>query len=431
MKINIGRDSLHAHNLSEHSQGYRYRLASQWLEFSFEHVEINTIDHFISTGQQFVYEIGTNNGPKYWCVSTDGKCNLFQLLSDKLINALKKRQCVLHIDQTMEAFPLHEYETPYNDPRPVDFYKHIHYFLDSNQIDGTQVIYSTSNLLEPDEYEKWLNKHNIQKKINIVALPFFACATQQRGFFDLVDRPDTGDNPHDVLYEDQLAFKSTNDCAVFNCLNRVDRVHRNAFVAMLNHYDLIENNIVSHNIFMPHIKDYIMMERWPDHPAFQKSNVHDTKNKLPLTYDMKNFDVNYAQNFNKDIYKKTWFSVITETFYQEPCPVVFFSEKIFKPMRAHHPFIVVGHPHSIKWLNKIGFITFDKWWDESYDDIQDPTQRMDEICRLLTKLSTFDQSQWIKIYQQQQHVLKHNYKKLIETNWYADMYRSTIGNIFK
>ena len=430
MKINIAHDSLNYHNLYESTKDNRYRTASQWLEFSFEYPTIKTVDHFLNTDERFVYEIGTHNGPKYWCITPDGKHNIFDYIPKKIIRALHTGQCALHIDQTMEAFPLHEYLTTYNDPRPVDYYKSIHNFLHTNKIKPKQLIFSTSNLLEHDLYDTWCKKNKQNEKFNIVSLPYFACATQQRGFFDLIDKPDTGDDPHDVSYADQMQYKKTNTIQNFNCLNRVERVHRYAFISMLNYYNLIDNNIVSHNVYPTHIKDFIMMERWPDHPAWQKENVHDTAKILPLVYDMKDFKVNYAQNFNEQIYKKTWFSLITETFYQEPCPVVFFSEKIFKPMRAHHPFVIVGHHNSIKWLKNTGFMTFDKWWDESYDDIENPTERMQKICELLLELKKYDQKQWEQIYSDMQTVLEHNYKKLIETDWYSRSYQKVIGNIW-
>lgn len=430
MKINIAQDDLYAHNLAEHPQGNRYRLASRWLEYSFDQVEFNTVDYFLSSDKKFLYQIGTHNGPKYWCISTDGQCNLFEMISQKIITALKQKQCVLHIDQTMEAFPLQEYNTKYNNPRPVDYYKVFHKFFLDNSIDPKQIVYSTSNLYEPDLYAQWCRDYKVKEKMNIVALPFFACATQQRGFFDLVDQPDLRNDPHDVLYADQVDYKNNNPISVFNCLNRVDRVHRNAFIAMLNYYNLIDNNIVSHNTFSPHIKDFLMMDLWPDHPAFQQKNIHDIKDKLPLTYDMKNFATNYAQNFNEEIYKKTWFSVITETFYQDPNPVVFFSEKIFKPMRANHPFIIVGHPHSLQWLKKLGFKTFDTWWDESYDSITNPTERMETICKVILDLKTKTNADWLQCYDEMSSVLKHNYNHLINTDWFTNSYRDIITKAF-
>lgn len=431
MKINLGHTSLDHHNLWQDKKENRYRRSSRWLQYSIEEPTIDTVDSFINENKKFVYEIGTHNGPKYWCVSPDNTHNIFDLIPPKIIQCLKNKQCAIHIDQTMEAFPLHEYRTTYNDPRPVNYYKLIHNFLGTQGIDPKQLIYSTSNLLEHEGYDAWCKANNQKQKFNIIALPFFACATQQRGFFDLVDRPDTGDDSHDVAYKDQIDYKKQNAVQTFNCLNRVHRVHRTALISMLNYYNLIEKNIVSHNTLPSHIKERIMMERWPDHPAFQKSNVDSVRQILPLVYDMKDFSVNYAQNFNKEIYKKTWVSVITETFYQDPYPVVFFSEKIFKPMRANHPFIVLGHQHSIKWLNKIGFKTFGNWWDESYDDIEEPTARMERVCKLLQDLEKFSKDQWVQIYSEMQESLAHNYNMLINTNWYADSYRKVIGDIFE
>ena len=47
---------------------------------------------------------------------------------------------------------------------------------------------------------------------------------------------------------------------------------------------------------------------------------------------------------------------------------------------------MVGNPQSLKVLKKQGFKTFDKWWDESYDDEFDFHKRMDKIVEVMEEM---------------------------------------------
>jgi len=100
-------------------------------------------------------------------------------------------------------------------------------------------------------------------------------------------------------------------------------------------------------------------------------------------------------------------------------------------MRAHHPFVLVSHTRSIEYLKKIGFKTFDKWWDESYDTIDDPVVRMDKICELVLKLKKKSQQEWLTIYQEMKPVLEHNYRHLLDTNWFQEPFRKIITEYYE
>jgi hypothetical protein len=96
---------------------------------------------------------------------------------------------------------------------------------------------------------------------------------------------------------------------------------------------------------------------------------------------------------------------------------MFFSEKIYKPMRARQPFILVGAPGSIKALQAEGFRTFDKWFDESYGDIKNDTQRIEAICKLLLELNKKTKTEWLTMYAEMEEVLNHNYDVLMTKDW--------------
>lgn len=428
MKINIAFDELNSYNLEKTLIGKRFKHGSQWIEHSVESVEYKTIQECAKYNWPCVYPIGTIGGPKWYLKQRSDKDRsiFFNNLPQDLIDHCRKGRAIIHLDQTMEGFPLLEKITPYNKPYIIDYYRIIHDNLHQLGIHPSRFLFSTSNLLEPQLYEDWCHNNDVHEKFNIISLPFFACATQQRGFFDWTDKPDLRDDPHDVHYETQIKHKESNDIKLFNCLNRVNRTHRSALICMLNHYNLIDDNIVSHDSLPSEFLECVNIDGWSDHASFSGNNFLQIKNKLPLVYDMSNFQINHAQNFNKDIYKNTWFSLITETLYEDWKPTIFFSEKIFKPMRANHPFVLVSHTRAIEYLKKIGFKTFDNWWDESYDTIDDPVLRMDKICELLKTLKKKSKHEWMQTYQEMQPVLAHNYKHLLHTDWFQEPFRELI-----
>lgn len=66
-------------------------------------------------------------------------------------------------------------------------------------------------------------------------------------------------------------------------------------------------------------------------------------------------------------YNDTCFSVVLESVTSWNNCVPFLTEKIFKPIRHQHPFMVVGAPGLLKYTKSQGFETFDNLFDESYD----------------------------------------------------------------
>jgi hypothetical protein len=70
-------------------------------------------------------------------------------------------------------------------------------------------------------------------------------------------------------------------------------------------------------------------------------------------------------------YNDTCFSVVLESITSWGDGVPFLTEKIFKPIRHQHPFMVVGAPGILEYTKSQGFETFDNLFDESYDQEHD------------------------------------------------------------
>lgn len=119
--------------------------------------------------------------------------------------------------------------------------------------------------------------------------------------------------------------------------------------------------------------------------------------------------------------------VVTETCYWERKHHL--TEKIFKPIVSKMPFVLVGPAHNLKYLREYGFKTFDKWIDESYDDIEDPILRMRAIGRTMSNICSNSESELYDILQEMTTVLEHNYNLFYSNEFLDHCWDELIDNI--
>jgi hypothetical protein len=143
------------------------------------------------------------------------------------------------------------------------------------------------------------------------------------------------------------------------------------------------------------------------------------------SFDGNDLDYNLATDFDETFFKKTFVSLISETTsYNE---VIFFSEKIFKPIYACQPFILISSKGSLNKLKEMGFKTFDKWWDESYDGLETLKERYDAIEKILTDLCNKTDPQLINMLNEMEEILSFNYDLFTQTK--NENFYKTFGSI--
>ena len=109
------------------------------------------------------------------------------------------------------------------------------------------------------------------------------------------------------------------------------------------------------------------------------------------------------------LYNKAYCEFLFETEMDSPHGEVFFSEKLNKPLKYLYPFVFIGEPNSLEVLHNMGFKTFGKWWDESYDKIQFSDYRMEHINNLFKELSGWSHDKWCNILVEMKDILLHNH----------------------
>jgi hypothetical protein len=103
--------------------------------------------------------------------------------------------------------------------------------------------------------------------------------------------------------------------------------------------------------------------------------------------------------------------IVSETIWQEK---IHFTEKVFKPIVLHQPFVVLQAPGSLEYLRSYGFKTFDDWWDESYDTIEDPQQRMQAIADIVNSIGNKSLEELETMRMEMASVLEHNFRHFYE-----------------
>jgi hypothetical protein len=91
---------------------------------------------------------------------------------------------------------------------------------------------------------------------------------------------------------------------------------------------------------------------------------------------------------NAEPYIDTYFSVVTETVFTYPYS--FRTEKIWKPIAIGHPWIAVANAGFYRDIKNLGFRTFDKLIDESFDDITNNLDRLHRIKDVIIDLYNSD-----------------------------------------
>jgi hypothetical protein len=117
---------------------------------------------------------------------------------------------------------------------------------------------------------------------------------------------------------------------------------------------------------------------------------------------------------NDIVYNKSGIFIVTEGSVAIPPSghLPFLTEKVFKTIGFKMPFIFYGEPGSLQFLKTLGYKTFDKIWDESYDSIIDPVERADAITKLVSHLCSLNDKEFLEILKRTCEIVEHNYNML-------------------
>lgn len=90
------------------------------------------------------------------------------------------------------------------------------------------------------------------------------------------------------------------------------------------------------------------------------------------------------------------------------------TEKTIKNLYIGKPFIMYSGPNSLKLLKDQGFQTFDKWFDESYDSIENSYLRLEAIKKEIDRIAQLSYEELTKMQEQMLPVFEHNRKTFLK-----------------
>jgi hypothetical protein len=216
----------------------------------------------------------------------------------------------------------------------------------------------------------------------------------------------------------------------FNRITGGARSYRSFLVAELARHNLLELGHVSYSdtcpVYNNNYKENIFgavaqYNLDPDY-VLESKNILDTVNfPLRIDYQNKTSIPNGSQTLSAiPECMESFLHIVTETCFWENKSHL--TEKIFKPVVAQQPFVLLGCTNNLAYLKRYGFQTFDQWWDESYDEINDPVARLQAVVRIVKDISELSNGKLEKMLADMQSVLDHNYhwfysKEFLDLVW--------------
>lgn len=180
-------------------------------------------------------------------------------------------------------------------------------------------------------------------------------------------------------------------------------------------YDLLGDHPVAEQTFLTYYRNNPRQGSWSEHV------------KVPVNHTAETIDdkwksmVRYSDLIDPVIYNSTFYTALIETVSHSDFGV--FTEKTAKPIVAKRPFVVFGSPGQLKALHGLGFKTFSKVLDESYDDEQDQGRRYRMVLDAMNELCKENP---VRVYEQLADVLEHNKMHFETTDWNREFRQKTM-----
>ena len=200
----------------------------------------------------------------------------------------------------------------------------------------------------------------------------------------------------------------------FLCFNRAYRyrLHRLQLLAKLHRRNLLDQFYYS---MLDGADDIDIIEAAAQLTGVEPSSydtigaMRELKLRMPMLLDTDDLQTNLAWEHNDTVesyYRRTGISIVTETFFHD-CEI-FFTEKIWHPVRMQQPFVMLNGPGALQHLRDLGYKTFGQWWDEGYDTIIDPYDRLDAVEQLIVDIASWSDTKFAQFVAESAAVCQHN-----------------------
>ena len=273
---------------------------------------------------------------------------------------------------------------------PVDDGHHlqkIQEYFEKYNIDGSNIMFIPGNNLNVEK-----QKYFPECKVQI--FPAELLITQQFAANMLSYPIETSlGYVSDIVRENDLD-KNTYREKKFLCFNRSMRPHRYMMAYYSLKMNLLENSTFSflnQTADIDGIRNFIQRFNPVEDVDESLRLANDIYKLIPYELDTKHLSDNERMGFSisnnlKELYTTSYVHLTTETRFEHGL-TPFISEKTWRPIINLQPFIMIGNVGTLKFLQDMGFKTFNGYIDESYDSEFDPVVRFKMIQTEIEKLN--------------------------------------------
>jgi len=281
-------------------------------------------------------------------------CEFTKTFSSKTLEDIKSKKCKVLLDHVNEGLPYNK-----------EWCKKLHDVLDDSDLPRDYFYFFTGNNTFKENYEKDFEG----KLVNVVECTYFETYTKDYCNLSLLNNE---------------VFSSHERSKHFLSLNRSPRLHRSKMFDYLKEKDLLKYGYIS----------YIDEGYYVD----GELTTSEEDNQAGTFIEREYFDDSYL-------------NIVTETWFYEKS--LFLTEKIFKSVIYQQPFLLFGGYNSLKLFKDLGYKTFSRIFDESYDDEEDNDKRFEMICNEINRIGKMPISDIHEMYLSVRDILEYNYKHFL------------------
>ena len=334
-----------------------------------------------------------------------------QTIPEKVLDYIREGKCKLIFDNTLEG------------DQSEDFFPIIYNSLKKLNLPPSKLYFITANLVAEQRHDVFLKNNKIETPINVITFMWNVHDIKRLIGEEVL--------PEVVDIDEEIRYKKENlkNIKKFLKVNRTSRIQRNLMMLFLNKHNILKDSLVSFPSFPEDSVPEHNYQKYFDHAGLffnitDSNNIEDLKKQIPFDIDdtdkTNHGPAGYGANqFNADLpfqpvhYKNSFISIVMCAF-PEVDHACHLHSSTYNPMYCGQPIVQYGPYQALKEMKRRGFKTFDKWWDESYDDIPKDRERLKKVMEVILELSKKTPEELLSMYISMKDVLKHNIKLLSE-----------------
>tara|TARA_R110000796_G_scaffold78487_1_gene174968 strand:- start:7218 stop:8528 length:1311 start_codon:yes stop_codon:yes gene_type:complete len=350
---------------------------------------------------KWIYLLEPNGDPRGWFgqyTEEDSDVNPIKSLlggvDKKTLQSCRDGKTLICLYQPNEGFPTNWLG--------FNIFEEIYIELGEQNINPNNFMFVCGNMKLESDFKEWKNKKSNKHKNSG---DIHVCGFNNERYIDYHSKWSLAEFNSDMDRKKH-----------FLCFNRELRPHRKLLLTMLLQENLLDCGLVSSKKFDKETFFRVPNELFIGSGVTKRLEkyVDELVEMTPLVVDVDEWDTNHFDTSPKWAYDNTYFSVVTNTWYD--MDTQFLDEKVWKAIANRHPFIVVGNYKILEELRRQGFKTFSPLIDESYDLEQHPYKRMKLIIKEIKRLSELSMEEMNDWYKEFESILNHNYETLFSTD---------------